>query len=451
MPGTTALPSWLMSLPITSFRVLAVVDVVAAILAIVLLLPMRRRRWWLWVSVAALVGAVAGGVTIWWVGDVQDVFDVSPTWVDRIWTGVVFAGVLVALVNIALAGWLRKAVAVLAIVAIVLAGGLAINRDVGEFLTPSQLLGTNGYRRILLPKEKRLDPAAEAAADAFDPTLYETWRAPSTMPDKGRVGEVSIPGTVSHFHARDAMVYLPPAALVKHAPSLPVVILMSGQPASPSSVIDAGHIPATLNAFARKNHGLAPIVVVPDQLGASEDNPMCVNGALGNSATYLLDDVPTWIRDHLHVETGRLAWTVGGFSQGATCSIQFATAHPQMFGQFIDISGQQYPTLDNDQQAIVEGFGGSTQAFDDAKPATIMARHGRYQDLDALFGYGQFDEKYGANSKVMSALAEHYGIRVTRYVSLGSAHDWTTATNGFAEGIGLFFPRMGLSATRQSL
>ncbi len=445
------LPSWLLSLPVTAFHVLAVVDVVAAILAVALLLPVRRRRWWRWVLIAIGVGAVAGGVTVWWVGDVQDALDVSPTWVDRIWVGVVFAGILVAVVNIVLAGWVRRIVAVLAIVAIVLAGGLAINRDVGEFLTPAQLLGTNGFRRILLPKDTRLSPAARAVADAYDPTLYESWKAPTDMPRTGRVGEVSIPGTISHFRARDAMVYLPPAALVKHAPALPVVILMSGQPASPSSVFDAGHVPQTLDAFARRNHGLAPIVVVPDQLGASENNPMCVDGPLGNSATYLLRDVPNWIRAHLHVETGRLAWTVGGFSQGATCSIQFATAHPELFGQFIDVSGQRYPTLDNDQEAIAADFHGSVRAFDAAKPAAIMARHGRYDDLDAFFGYGQFDEQYGSNTKVMSALAEHYGIGVTRYVSVGSAHDWTTATNGFAAGIGTFYPRMGLAATRQGL
>lgn len=450
--NTHRISHWFDTLPITAPHVLLIVDAVALILAIVMILPLRRRRAWRWIPLAALAGAVAGGVTIWIVGDVQDAFDVSPTWVDRIWTGAAFAGILVALANIVLAGWLRKVVAVVAIASFVVAGGLAINRDVGEFLTPSQLLGTNGFRRLLLPREDtRLSASARAAAQTFDRTLYRTWKAPADMPKSGRVGEVEIPGTISHFHARDAMVYLPPAALVKNAPALPVVILMSGQPASPSSVIDAGHVPGTLNALAAKDHGLAPIVVVPDQLGASENNPMCVDSPLGNSATYLLRDVPNWIHEHLNVERGRLAWTVGGFSQGATCSIQFATAHPTMFGSFIDVSGQEYPTLDSDQQAIAEGFHGSTQAFDAAKPASIMARHGRYTDLDAVFAVGQFDQKYGANTKVMSALASHYGIEVTRYISAGSAHDWTTATNGFARGFEVLYPRMGLSAAQVSL
>lgn len=449
--NSTALTHWFENLPITTLPVLAVVDVVAAVLVIVMLIPLRRRHWWGWIAAAVLLGAAAGGTTIWYVGDVQNAFDVSPTWVDRIWTGAVFAAILVAVVNLIRAGRARKVLAVLTIVASVLAGGLAINRDVGEFLTPAQLLGLNGFRRILLPKQTAPHREAAAEANDFDPTLYRTWTPPASMPAKGRVGEVAIPGLVSHFAARDAMVYLPPAALVKNAPALPVVILMSGQPASPSSVIDAGGVPATLNALAAKNRGLAPIVVVPDQLGASENNPMCVNSPLGNSATYILDDVTTWIRRHLHVETGRHAWAVGGFSQGATCSIQFASEHPDLFGSFIDVSGQEYPTLDTDEQAIAQGFHGSVAAFDAAKPASIMAEHGRYHDLDAVFAVGQFDQKYGANTKVMSALAARYGMSVTRYVSPGSAHDWTTATNGFARGFEVLYPRLGLSAAEARL
>ncbi|GAA4267078.1 alpha/beta hydrolase [Frondihabitans peucedani] len=448
--NSTSVTHWFENLPITTLPVLLTVDVVAAVLVIALLLPTRKGHWWRWIVPAVVVGAAAGGATIWYVGDVQNAFDVSPTWVDRIWTGAAFAAVLVGLVNIVRAGAVRKILAILMIVATVLAAGLAINRDVGEFLTPGQLLGLNGFRRILLPQDRahtRADgKGAATTSDAFDPTLYRTWKAPAGMPTKGRVGEVAIPGTVSHFAARDAMVYLPPAALVKDAPALPVVILMSGQPASPSSVIDAGNVPETLNALAAKNHGLAPIVVVPDQLGASEDNPMCVDSPLGNSATYILTDVTTWIRQHLHVAAGRQAWAVGGFSQGATCSIQFASAHPDVFGSFIDVSGQEYPTLDTDEQAVAQGFHGSTAAFDAAKPATIMAKHGTYHDLVGVFAVGQFDKKYGANTRVMSALAASHGIAVTRYISPGSAHDWTTATNGFARGFEVLYPRFGLSA-----
>ena len=97
------------------------------------------------------------------------------------------------------------------------------------------------------------------------------------MPKSGTIGTAVIPATVSHFVARDAVVYLPPAALVKNAPALPVMIFLGGQPGSPQSVVEAGQMPEILNAFAAAHHGLAPIVVIPDQLGASANNPMCLN------------------------------------------------------------------------------------------------------------------------------------------------------------------------------
>lgn len=449
----SSLALWLSSLPITAPATLVVVDAVAAILAFVLVFPLRRRKWWAWVAPAIAIGAGAGAATVWYVGDVQNTFGVSPTVVDRIWTAAVFAGILVAIVNIVLAGWLRKMIGVISIAAFVVAGGLAINRDVGEFLTPGQLLGTSSIQPLALPRSSRTPSVSPASLvrNAFDPTLYKTWRAPTTMPTVGTVGRVTIPATVSKFPARSGLVYLPPAALVKNAPALPVVILMSGQPASPASVMDAGRIPATLDALAAKNRGLAPIVVVPDQLGASQANPMCVNSPLGNSATYLLRDVPTWIRTHLNVQIGRMAWTVGGFSQGATCALQFASARPDLFGSFISVSGEAYPTLSSDAQAIRQAFHGSATAYDAAKPASIMRAHGSYTNLTGVFAVGQLDRKYGTIMNTMSTLAQRTGMNVVRYISPGSAHDWTTAANGFARGLQVLYPRLGLSASVPSL
>jgi S-formylglutathione hydrolase FrmB len=426
---------------LVSSTTLGIAYAIAGILSAILISRPRKRTrpWWRHVIVSIVLGAAIGGTAIWIVGDVLNEFDVPPTWVDRIWTGVMVAGVCLGVVNLVFAPWGRKIVAVIGIAAIVVAGGLAINRDVGEYQTLGQAIGTDQSGPLDLPKP------LNATDTTFDPALYTTWHAPKIMPRRGRVGSVRIPATLSHFKARNALVYLPPAALVASAPPLPVIIMMSGQPGSPTSVMTSGRVPAILNAFARKNHGLAPIVVVPDQLGAASANPMCVNGPLGNSETYLLDDVPNWIRSHLHVASSRLAWAVGGFSQGATCSIQFATAHPDLFGSFIDVSGQQYPTLTTDDEAIQAGFDGSAKAFEAAKPATAMREHEPYPNTVALFAAGQNDAKYRHDMVVMSDLAQKAGIQVTRYISPGSAHDWTTASNGFAAGFALLYPRLGLS------
>jgi enterochelin esterase-like enzyme len=415
--------------------------VIAGLFAIIMILKPRRRRghWYRHIVIASVLGAIIGGTAIWVVGDVMNAFDVPPTWVDRIWTGVMVGGICVGVVNIVFGPAGRKILAVLAIASFVVAGGLAINRDVGEYLTLSQALGTDKTAPLTIPKPSTTGDVA------FSGDLYTKWKAPKVMPSHGRVGSVTIPGLKSGFAARDALVYLPPAALVASAPALPVVILMSGQPASPSSVMTAGKVPETMNALAKRNHGLAPIVVVPDQLGADANNPMCVNGPLGNSATYITQDVPNWIKKHLHVQTQRQAWAVGGFSQGATCSIQFGTGDPATFGAFISVSGQQYPTLSSDAAAITQGFGGSKEKFDAAKPANVMAKHGKYDDTVGYFVAGQTDPTYRHNMAVMSDLAQKHGIKVTRFISPGSGHDWVTAANGFAHGIADLYPRFGLA------
>ncbi|RKR73909.1 alpha/beta hydrolase [Frondihabitans australicus] len=437
----------LFHLSLTSALTLGVADIVAGALCLAMILRPRRRRgrWFRHVTIAILAGAAAGGTAIWVVGDVMNAFDVPPTWVDRAWVSAMVAGVCLAIVNLVYGPAGRKVAAAVGVIAVVVAGGLALNRDVGEFPRLGDALGVTGSEPLILPHPRT--PGTAAADD----DLYADWKAPELMPRRGRVGSVTIPATKSHFDARKALVYLPPAALVASAPALPVVVLMSGQPGSPLSVMTAGRVPQILNALARRDHGLAPIVVVPDQLGSAGANPMCVDGPLGNSATYLTEDVPDWITTHLHVQTGPTAWVVGGFSQGATCALQFATALPELFGSLIDVSGQQYPTLSSDDRAIDQGFGGSTARFDAAKPAAVMAAHGHYADTVALFAAGATDAVYSENARVMSALAAKHGIRVTRYLSPGSGHDWTTASNAFRRGFDLLYPRLGLSKGAQNL
>ncbi len=380
----------------------------------------------------------------WWFGDEEGILGVPPTTVDRCWAILAFAGLGVAAVTIIRRGWIMRVVSAVAILSFFLAGVLAINRDGGLFPKVSDVLGISSIPTLNLAAFGR-----PAHAKTFESTLYRSWVAPAGMPDKGEYGSVSIPGKVSHFNPRPAIVYLPPAALVPHPPALPVLIVMSGQGpgAAPYNVVDAGHFIATLNRIARSHHGLTPIVVIPDQLRSPTNNPMCVDGPLGNSATYLTVDLRRWMKSHFRIEAGARAWTVAGFSEGGTCAVQLAAKDPNLFGSFIDVSGQHGPELGSVHSTIVRGFRGDVAAYVFAQPITIMKRHGPYPHTEAFFATGANDSRYGPVLPILSAAARRAGMHVTTFVVPGASHDWAAAAIGLARGADWLMPRVGLAPT----
>ncbi len=128
--------------------------------------------------------------------------------------------------------------------------------------------------------------------------------------------------------------------------------MLAGQPGSPEDWLNGGKLAMTMDAFAREHHGLAPVVVVPDGTGSQLANPLCLDSQLGKVASYLAVDVPTWIKTHLQVDPDPRSWAVGGLSYGGTCSLQLATNHPEVYPTFLDLSGQEEPTLGDRRRTV---------------------------------------------------------------------------------------------------
>ncbi|MCX7522909.1 alpha/beta hydrolase-fold protein [Microbacterium sp. STN6] len=406
----------LLTLRIDKSSFLVPLDVLAAVLCVVLLV--RRPGGRLIRSlIACALGAAIGLLVCWLVTDVWNVFGLPLTQITWMWATLAFAGIALALANLRGSRPWRKVVAIVSIAVFALTAAAGINVDFGAYRNLKDALGLTPY------------PAMSAAylhghESAMAPALGATWQPPSGMPSKGRVGTVRIPATKSGFGARIASVYLPPAALVASPPALPVAVLFSGQPGAPSDVFTAGRVAQMLNAYAHAHKGLAPIVVAPDQLGRPDKNPMCVDSPLGKSATYLLVDVPNWIRSHLNVAADPRYWAVGGYSQGGTCSIQFGAGHPDLFRSIIDISGEEAPTIG--PSTVREAFGGSAAAYKKITPLALLAAHRPYPDTLAIFGVGANDAKYNRIEHTMVTAAHAAGM-TTRFIeSPNTAHDWNT-------------------------
>jgi len=387
---------------------------ILGIIALVAIFVTGRLRRWLPIAAGSIVGGFVFGLVICWLlGDVLDVFGVSLSLASRFWFGIGVAGLALAIARLVFSRKRTAALWVASALILALVGGLGVNTDLGEFPTVKNALGIGQYGEIALP------------STAVTSTIAD-WAAPANLPKHGRSGLVTIPATLSHFQARQAMVYLPPAALVRNPPRLPVLELISGQPGEPADLFVKGALAARLDMIAAAHHGLAPIVVVPDQLGAPARNPMCLDSPLGNSATYLTSDVPRWISDNLNVLSGANAWGIGGFSQGGTCAIQLGAALPKLYGTILDIAGEIAPKSGSVRQTIEAGFAGSTAAYTAALPANILKRVADYGHTLALFSVGQTDTRYGPGIKLIARDATSAGMDTRLYVSPGTAHDWHT-------------------------
>lgn len=421
------MPSWLSTLPIETVRTLSIVDAVAVAVIVAQLQPFsvrarHRRRWYAILGGAIVLGALVGWGLVWELGDVQDLFGVQLSTVVHIAGAAMFAGLAVAVVNLFRTRWWRKAVAVLTVPLALVAGGLMINEDFAYYPTLGDVVGDTGVGALV----------AGSLHGTARP--LSSWRAPAGMPTTGSLGTVTIPGTQSHFHARKAWVWLPPAALVKDPPRLPVVVGLSGQPGQPSDLFLAGHLDDAMNAVARAHQGVAPIIVVPDQLGSASSNPMCVNSRLGDVATYITVDVRHWVLAHEPVSSNRLDWTIAGFSEGGTCAIQFGSGFPAEFGSIVDVSGELAPRNGSLTQTIDRGFHGRARDYVDASPLHLLSTH-RYPSTTAMFAVGGADDRYRPITVRMSAAAARAGMRVRTWIVPGTAHDWHTASQGLSWGL----------------
>ncbi len=409
----------------------------AAVTALLLLFVVPGPRWrrlpWFCVAVvAAVLGGALGLFLTWLLSDQLNLFGAELTVVARIWIVLGFAASAMALASFWRGTWRRMIASVLAVVLFVATAAMSINIDFGQYTTIRSALGISAYSAEL-PK---LNTATASIA---------TWTAPAGMPSNGTVSSVTIPGTTSGFDARPAVVYLPPAALTANPPKLPVLIMLSGQPGSPDDPLKTAKLQASLDAYAAAHQGLAPIVVSPDQLGAPDVNPMCVDSPLGNSATYLTVDVPAWMRANLPVLDGPHYWGIGGLSQGGTCSIQLGAAHPELFAAILDASGEEYPRIHDEQNATAQGFGGDAAKYEAAKPASIMAANAPYSDMFAVFGVGSEDTAYLPGIKTLYADAQAAGMTATYIEAQGSAHDATTWSYVFEKGLDLIADHWGLN------
>jgi S-formylglutathione hydrolase FrmB len=363
-------------------------------------------------------------------------------WTVLAWVAAALLAVTLAIMAWPHQRWWRRGAVVVAAVLVLLGAADGVNRVYAPYPTVSAALGLAPYDQV--------PPASVLAASApVSPPgaltgrpLQSVWTPPADLPATGALTQVTIPATVSGFVARPAWLYLPPAYLTAQRPMLPVLVLLGGQPGSPRDWVDAGGVAQHMDAFAAAHGGLAPVVVIPDALGAEVSNPMCLDSRLGKADSYLAIDVPTWIDAGLQVDTDTAHWAVGGFSYGGTCALQLAVAHPALFPTFLDISGQQGPTLGDPGTTVARAFGGNQAAFQAVDPLHELATR-QLPQTAAWLTVGSADAEYKRQEEVVRSALTAAGVTVTGS-DLPGGHSWQTAAAGLAAATPWIAARTGL-------
>jgi poly(3-hydroxybutyrate) depolymerase len=399
------------------------------------------RRWQPRRLMVVLLGAAVGAaasIGVLEYAQLTDAFGVALEPAVWAWGIAVSTGIGVSMCTLWNSSGLRRMVASVAVVLFLASGTVGVNAAFGLDSTVADLAGIPIAKPVRLPKVV----ARVTQQVAHDPALWANWRPPRTMPAVGTTGQVSIPATISGFRARPAGIYLPPAALVANPPALPLVIMMMGQPGNP----DPSFTAAILNEFAAHHDGLAPIVLVPDQLGDPSVDPLCLDTTrYGKAETYISQDVVGWARNNLHVLPDPAHWVVAGYSNGGECALSLGAKFPSVWGNVLDISGEAYPGADQPSRTLRNDFGGNTAAYQAEHPTTILART-HYPDTLGIFTVGSNDGLYRPQAIAMNQAAHSAGWTTTYFEVPNGGHVLGALNGGLSEGFTLLYPRLGLSA-----
>ncbi|WP_230006311.1 esterase family protein [Microbacterium sp. Bi128] len=426
----------MLSFELIDSPLLIVCAVIAALGAVAVIVWPPRRL------VRTLVIGLGSGVVMYVVARVLEHFGVFQGPLPSgagLWAAGGVTAAAVGVVGICRRPWGRRIVGSVTVLASLLAAALGVNASYGVTHNLAAILGVQALDPASLPQQN---------AAAGDPaTLYQTWEPPAGMPAKGTVsaltGSTKIP--TGQYAARDASLYLPPAAQVANPPALPLLVFMMGQPGSP----DPTALAKALDAFASTNKGLAPIAIVVDQLTAPDRDPACVDSAkFGAVATYINQLVPQWAEQNLNIVKDHRYWTIGGFSNGGSCAVMYGAKYPDVWGQMLDVMGNEFPGSEHVDQTVADVYNGDAAAFQANKPSVIMssAPAGTYAGHTAIFTWGSLDTTYGPGQLANSQVAQAAGFTVLTHIVEGAGHTGEALDGSLAFAIPALAPTLGLAA-----
>ncbi|MGA8787840.1 MAG: alpha/beta hydrolase-fold protein [Paenarthrobacter sp.] len=403
------------------------------------LLWRRRRSWPLVVVVSLAMSAGIVALAHWILVDLMATFSENLPFETLAWSVPAVAAVLLCAARFPRNSGRGRSLSVLAMLGVILLGAVQVNLYFGLNNSVGDLLGT-AVARI-----QPLEAGLQRSPDSKPGPALKGWKAPESMPGNGILRKAHIPGSVSGFSAREAYIYLPPAYQTVPRPTLPVLVLFSGQPGGPADWLTGGQLRAQLDRFAEAHHGVAPVTVVVDPNGSSGANTMCMDSLIAPADTYLSKDVPAWITSTLDVSDDPQLWAVGGFSFGGTCAMQMGTVHPELFSTVLAFSAEREPALAKDRnKTIQDSFDGDAAAFAARTPLALMQQR-TYAGSAVYLTAGETDHEFTDYMHELADAARTAGFATEEHTIQHAGHSWDAVVRGMPGGLGFLADRWELS------
>lgn len=300
---------------------------------------------------------------------------------------------------------LKKYLLVLLIPLLILSGLTSLNKWFGYFPTFESL---NDRKPPSLTKFRSKLEAKDASA---------------VIPTDGALISMDFPAIVSNFSHRDSYVWLPPVWFSKPRPKLPVIILLNGVPGEPADFARGTDAARSVNEYASKHNGKAPILIFADGNGSRFNDTECMDSKNGNAETYLTKDVVNGSHKLLGTTSDPSYWAIGGISAGGTCALTLALTHPKLFSIFIDIAGDPAPNLNSEKDTLENLFNNDQERMDKYNPSLILATK-KYSHMSAYFCAGHKDTKIVNGLVSTAALARNAGISVFEDYEVKGKHNF---------------------------
>ena len=393
-----------------------VVQIVTAAAIVRAVLARPRRHDWPGHTTAAVVGLLAALAAHWLLVELGVTGEPAPA---RLWVWIGLSGfaLTVTVARWAADGWVRRRHGLFATSFCLLSVGLVVNGWIGYY--PTLNSAWNHLTDAAVPGETDWSTASAARG--------------GPLPERGVVVRVDIDSAASGFDPRSELVYLPPAWFTANPPPpLPAIMMIGGQFNDPADWLRVGDAYGTLDGFAARHRGHAPIAVFVDPNGTFANDTECVNGSRGRASDHLVLDVVPQIARRFGVAVGR--WGSVGFSSGGTCAVDLAVMHPETFGAFVDIAGDEAPNAGTRRQTVERLFGGDENAYAAYDPATVMGTHGPYRATAGLFAVPAGSQRDLAAATALCDAGRRVNIECAVTTTPGR-HVWPFAATAFADAL----------------